>query len=237
LSAQDSIQLPRHIAVIMDGNGRWAKKRHLPRTAGHKAGAKSVRQLVENCARNQVEVLTLFAFSSENWERPIEEVETLMDLFLTHLDKEKELFIHNQIQVRIIGEKTRFSSELQAKIQQVEELTATHTGLKLVIAASYGGQWDITQATRQIAEQVANGQLAVADITAAMVGQYICLSDLPAPDLLIRTSGESRISNFMLWQLAYTELYFTDILWPDFSSDDFQAALAFYQQRQRRFGK
>ena len=230
-------QHPRHIAGIMDGNGRWAKKRYLPRTAGHKAGAKSVRQLVENCVRHHIEVLTLFAFSSENWARPTEEVEALMELFLNHLDKEKKLFLDNQIQVRIIGDKTRFSSELQTKIQQTEDLTATCTGLKLVIAASYSGQWDITQAAQQVTQDVLDGKLVATEITPAVLGRYMCLSDLPSPDLLIRTSAEIRISNFMLWQLAYTELYFTDILWPDFGTDDFEAALRFYQQRQRRFGK
>lgn len=231
-------QVPQHIAVVMDGNGRWATKRLLPRTAGHKAGAKAVRKLVENCvATSGIKVLTLFAFSSENWGRPDEEVNTLMKLFLTHLDKERELFIKHNIQLRIIGDKSRFSAELQDKIAQTEALTQMHTGLVLVIAASYGGQWDITQAAQQIARKVAEGSLTPDAITQELLGHYLCLADLPAPDLFIRTSGEYRISNFLLWQLAYTELYFTEVLWPDFGTDEFHAALQFFQQRQRRFGK
>jgi undecaprenyl diphosphate synthase len=233
----DTQNLPRHIAVIMDGNGRWAKKRFLPRTAGHKAGAKAVRNIIENCVAHKIAALTLFAFSSENWQRPDTEVETLMDLFLTHLKGELPLFQKHNIQLRVVGELSRFSSELQQQIAETAALTQDNTGLVLSIAASYGGCWDIVQAAKKISAQVKAGAVALDDITEDMFAQQLCLADLPAPDLFIRTGGEQRISNFMLWQLAYTELYFTDIYWPDFATENFTAAIQFYQERCRRFGK
>ncbi len=228
--------LPKHVAVIMDGNGRWAKKRFFPRNAGHRAGAKAVRELVENCVAIGISVLTLFAFSSENWLRPVEEVENLMGLFLSYLDNERDLFLDHHIRVRIIGDKSRLSKQLQEKISQTEALTATHQGMHLVIATSYGGRWDIIQATQQIAQKILEGELLPSEITEDKFTKHLCTSDLPEPDLFIRTSGEKRISNFLLWQLAYTELYFTDTLWPDFAKEHFYQALSFYQSRQRRFG-
>jgi undecaprenyl diphosphate synthase len=231
------MQLPKHIAVVMDGNGRWAKQRHLPRSMGHKAGTKTVRKLIENIVALQIPVLTLFAFGTENWQRPADEVESLMDLFFTHLEKEVPLFQEHNIQVRIIGDLTLFSEKLRDCILRTQNLTAAHTGLVLVIAASYSGRWDITQAAQQLALDVQEGRLTPKQIDVANFAAKLCLADLPEPDLFIRTSGERRISNFLLWQLAYTELYFTDILWPDFDKKELDAALEFFNGRQRRFGK
>lgn len=228
--------VPRHIAVIMDGNGRWAKSRFLPRTAGHRAGAESVKCIIEEALKHGVKVLTLFAFSSENWDRPKAEVDTLMGLFLDKLHQEMPTFKKYQIQVRVVGDLTSFSPELQTGIQETMNATASFNDLVLVIAASYGGRWDIIQATKSIVNQVVAGELTVDAITEDTFGQALSLSDLPEPDLLIRTSGEQRISNFLLWQLAYTEFYFTPVLWPDFSNEDFKKALEYYQSRQRRYG-
>jgi len=229
--------LPQHIAVIMDGNGRWAKRRLLPRTAGHKAGVKAAHQLIENCVREGIKVLTLFAFSSENWLRPEEEINTLMELFFTNLERQLPSFQEHNIQVRFIGDINKFSAKLRQRIDETEQQTASNTGLVLVIAASYGGRWDIIQATRCLAARVAQGELQIDDINETLFAQALSLADLPAPDLFIRTSGEQRISNFLLWQLAYAELYFSETFWPDFSSTHFQQALEFFQQRVRRFGK
>ncbi len=231
------VLLPKHIAVVMDGNGRWAKARFLPRTAGHKAGVKSVQKLIEQCVQHKIQALTLFAFSSENWERPSDEVQTLMDLFLTHLEKEVPTFQKHNIQFRLIGDRLRFSEELQARIDEAERLTKEHTGLTLVIAASYGGRWDITEAAKTLTRKVIAGELSLDNVDERTLGQYVCLADLPEPDLFIRTSGEQRMSNYLLWQLAYAELYFTEVLWPDFSEEHFDAAIKFFQQRERRFGK
>jgi undecaprenyl diphosphate synthase len=233
----DSPPLPRHVAIIMDGNGRWAKQRHLPRYAGHKVGVDSVRRVVRRCAEYGIEVLTLFAFSSENWQRPPKEVSVLMDLFHTALSREVGKLHKNNVRLRIIGAREALSAKLQAQIARAEQRTAANTGLVLVIAANYGGQWDITQAVRTLAAQVAQGELAAADINEARVRQALCLADLPPPDLFIRTGGEQRISNFLLWQLAYTELYFTPVLWPDFDDAAFDLALQDYSKRQRRFGR
>lgn len=229
--------LPRHIAVIMDGNGRWAKKRLLPRTAGHKAGVKAARKLLENCIKNDISVLTLFAFSSENWLRPKAEINELMELFFSNLQKELPSFQKHDIQVRFIGDLGQFSSQLQQRISTTQQQTINNKGLVLVIAVSYGGRWDIVQATKRLAQQVSDGQLQIDEIDENKFAQVISLADLPAPDLFIRTSGEQRISNFLLWQLAYAELYFTETFWPDFTDKHFQAALNFFQQRVRRFGK
>ena len=229
--------LPHHIAVIMDGNGRWAKKRFLPRTTGHKIGVKAARNLIENCVRNEISVLTLFAFSSENWSRPAAEVNELMELFFTHLEKELPTFQQHNIQVRFIGDVEKFSPQLQQRMKNAQQQTAMNTGLVLVIAASYGGRWDIVQAAQKLADKIANGKIEIEDINEANFGQLMSLADLPAPDLFIRPGGEQRISNFLLWQLAYAELYFTEIFWPDFGDKHFQEALDFYQQRIRRFGK
>lgn len=227
--------LPRHIAVVMDGNGRWANKRHLPRAAGHKAGVNATRKIVENCAENRIEALTIFAFSSENWNRPAAEVKNLMALFITTISAEVKKLHKKNVCVRFIGDRSKFSEKLQTSINASEQLTAGNTGLHLNIAANYGGRWDILNACKRISQEVQAKNLQALD--EETLGSYMCLSDLPAPDLFIRTGGEQRISNFLLWQLAYSELYFVDTLWPDFSDEEFNAALSWYAGRQRRFGK
>jgi undecaprenyl diphosphate synthase len=229
--------LPRHVAVVMDGNGRWANKRHLPRAAGHKAGVSATRKIVENCAKKGIEALTIFAFSSENWNRPKAEVSSLMSLFVTTITAEVKKLDKKNVRVRFIGDRARFSGKLQQSIQNSEELTRDNTGLQLNIAANYGGRWDIVNACRRLAEAVKEGAVAVDDIDEEMFDSSVCLSEMPAPDLFIRTGGEQRISNFLIWQLAYSELYFIDTLWPDFSGEDFEASLEWYASRQRRFGK
>ncbi len=228
---------PRHIAIIMDGNGRWAKKRFLPRYAGHRSGLEAMRKVIRHCRKLEIEVLTVFAFSSENWRRPTMEVNLLMDLFATALKKELAQLQKNDIRLRIIGERSAFSPKLQAQIADAEAQTIDNKGMQLVVAANYGGQWDIAQAAQQLAAQVQQGQLTLDDINTEQLASLINLADVPAPDLFIRTGGEKRISNFLLWQLAYTELYFTDTLWPDFDGDALQLAIDDYATRQRRFGK
>ncbi|MEP1213469.1 MAG: polyprenyl diphosphate synthase [Marinobacter sp.] len=228
---------PRHVAIIMDGNNRWAKARRLKGVAGHKAGVKAVRSVVETCARQGVEVLTLFAFSSENWRRPEDEVSALMRLFLFALEREVKKLHRNDIRLRIIGDRTAFSANLQEHMARAEELTRDNTGMTLVIAANYGGHWDITQASRKVAEKVRTGELAPSDITDDLIQQHLSIGDLPMPDLMIRTAGEQRISNFMLWHLAYTELYFSPVYWPDFREQEMGLALEAYAGRKRRFGQ
>jgi undecaprenyl diphosphate synthase len=228
---------PRHVAIIMDGNNRWAKAHRLKGVAGHKAGVDAVRAVVETCAREGVEVLTLFAFSSENWRRPADEVTALMRLFLFALEREVRKLHRNNIRLRIIGDRLAFSQVLQEHMQKAEELTANNTRMTLVIAANYGGHWDIAQATRQLAVQVRAGQLEPSDITDDLIQKHLNIGDLPMPDIMIRTAGEQRISNFMLWHLAYTELYFSPVFWPDFKEDEMLKALAAYAGRQRRFGQ
>jgi undecaprenyl diphosphate synthase len=230
-------RLPRHVAIIMDGNGRWAKKRLLPRIAGHRTGLESVRQVVQACGEHGIEVLTLFAFSSENWRRPPTEVSLLMELFLSALKKEVSRLHKNQVRLRVIGQREAFPEKLQEAIRAAEAQTAQNTGLILAIAANYGGQWDIAQAARRLAEQVQRGELQPQDISPECLGAELCLADLPPPDLFIRTGGEQRVSNFLLWQLAYAEMYFTDTLWPDFDRKAFVDALASFGTRQRRFGR
>ena len=230
-------RVPRHVAIIMDGNGRWAEGRHLPRFAGHKAGVDAVKGVVEVCGEKGVEVLTLFAFSSENWRRPKEEVGLLMGLFMTALEQQARRLHKNNVRLRMIGDRGAFSARLQAKMLEVEELTRGNTGLTLVVAANYGGRWDIVQAARRIASWAKAGELGVADISADVFESALSVHDLPEPDLFIRTGGEQRISNFLLWQLAYTELYFTDTLWPDFDRLAFENALVSFARRQRRFGR
>lgn len=235
--SEEFANLPRHVAIIMDGNGRWAKKRFLPRYAGHPAGVESVRQAVQLCADLGIEVLTLFAFSSENWQRPAQEVNLLMDLFLKVLDQETDKLHRRNVRLKVIGDRRAFSPKLQDYIAHTETLTKDNSGLQLIIAANYGGRWDIVQATQQLADQVQKGLLNPQDITAEHLNQYTSLAGIPDPDLFIRTGGEQRISNFLLWQLAYTEFYFTDILWPDFKRDAFKEALRSFSARQRRFGR
>ncbi|PAU52764.1 di-trans,poly-cis-decaprenylcistransferase [Pseudomonas sp. PIC25] len=229
--------VPRHVAIIMDGNNRWAKKRLLPGVAGHKAGVDAVRAVIEVCAEAGVEVLTLFAFSSENWQRPADEVGALMELFLTALRREAKKLDENDIRLRIIGDRTRFHPELQAAMREAEALTAGHQRFILQIAANYGGQWDIVQASQRLAREVQAGHLQPEDITAELLQGCLVTGELPLPDLCIRTGGEHRISNFLLWQLAYAELYFSDLFWPDFKHDAMRKALADFATRQRRFGK
>ncbi|HRD66931.1 MAG TPA: isoprenyl transferase [Candidatus Competibacter sp.] len=229
-------RLPHHVVIVMDGNGRWAQQRSLPRTAGHREGAKTVRRIVQACSERGIEVLTLFAFSSENWRRPRREVEVLMNLFLTTLRSEIRRLDTANVRLRFIGNPSAFSPTLQDYIAKAQQRTAKNTGLTLVVAANYGGRWDIAQAARRLSEEIMAGQLQPRDVTPDILQRYVCLSDLPEPDLFIRTAGEQRISNFLLWQLAYTELYFTDRLWPDFDVDDLEAACAAFASRQRRFG-
>lgn len=233
----DKRSLPRHIAIIMDGNGRWAKRKTLPRYAGHREGVKSVRRIVESCKERGIEALTLFAFSSENWKRPKTEVGLLMDLFLHTLKKEITRLDRNDVRVRFIGDRSAFPEKLQQVMDSSEEKTQSNRTLTLVIAANYGGRWDITNAAKRLATQVAHGELSVDDIDADRLGRELCTADLPEPDLFIRTGGEERISNFVLWQLAYTELYFTDLLWPEFDDAALQEALDSYSGRQRGFGQ
>ncbi|WP_170252379.1 polyprenyl diphosphate synthase [Vogesella urethralis] len=223
--------VPRHIAIIMDGNGRWAKKRFLPRVAGHKRGLDAVRDTVKACSELGVEFLTLFAFSTENWRRPEEEVSFLMELFFVALEREVERLHRNNIRLKVVGARERFSPAILARIDAAESLTAGNTGLTLTIAADYGGRWDVLQAVNGL---LAKGvtQIAEADIAANLSTAYA-----PEPDLFIRTGGEQRISNFLLWQLAYSELYFTDLLWPDFGREALTAALDSFAARERRFGR
>ena len=227
---------PRHVAVIMDGNGRWAKSRALPRHAGHRAGVKAVRATVEGCARRGVEVLTLFAFSSENWKRPKEEVGRLMGLFLEALDREISALHKNKIRVRFIGDLDSLATPLRERIAAAQVRTAGNTRLTLMIAVAYGGQWDIARAARALAEKCIAGTLTTQQIDEAAIAQQLSLAGLPEPDLFIRTGGEQRVSNFLLWNLAYTELYFCDVLWPDFDERQLETALEFFATRQRRFG-
>lgn len=228
--------IPRHIAIVMDGNGRWAKARYLPRLMGHHKGVEATRKVIRACSRAGVECLTLFAFSSENWRRPADEVKGLMSLFMTALEREAAALQRHQVRMAFIGDRQAFSAELQAKIAQVEELTAACTGMRLLIAANYGGRWDIVQAARHLAVQVAEGQLTLQQLDEAVFDTRLSTGSMPAPDLFIRTGGEKRISNFLLWQLAYAELYFTDVLWPEFDENCLQQAFADYDRRQRRFG-
>jgi undecaprenyl diphosphate synthase len=231
------LKIPRHVAIIMDGNGRWARKRHMPRVAGHRVGLEAVRKTIKACVEQGVEVLTLFAFSSENWRRPEEEVGLLMKLFMTALDNEVKKLHKNGVRLRVIGDVAAFSPELQQRIQDAEALTAENTTLHLNIAANYGGRWDIAQAARELAELVKRGEIDSDDINEELLGSRMNLAELPEPDLFIRTGGEQRISNFLLWQLAYTEFYFTDLLWPSFDAEAFQQALDSFAGRQRRFGR
>jgi len=233
----DNTYAPRHIAIIMDGNGRWAKQRHQPRFMGHRAGVKAVENIVKHCAEIGVSVLSLFAFSSENWKRPTKEVSLLMELFALSLKQQAKRLHKNNIRLKIIGDISKFSASLQKQIQQAEQITQNNTGLTINIAANYGGHWDITQSVKQLAEKVKAGELDPADIDEESIAQGLTTAELPEPDLFIRTGGEQRVSNFMLWQLAYTEFYFTDTLWPDFTSEQLDTAITSFLQRERRFGK
>lgn len=229
--------IPRHIAIVMDGNGRWAKQKHRPRFMGHKKGVEAVREIVKTCSLLKVECLSLFAFSSENWKRPEEEIKNLMGLFMMALEREAKSLARNNVRLQIVGDLSHFSEKLQDKIKQVEELTKDSTGLRLIVAANYGGRWDIAQSIRIIARKVEAGELKCDAINEENISSHITTQGLPDPDLFIRTGGEKRISNFLLWQMAYTELYFTDVLWPDFGKTELEKAITDYSSRQRRFGK
>ena len=229
-------KLPRHVAIIMDGNGRWAKAQGVPRAAGHRAGLKPTRMAIQECARRGIEALTLFAFSSENWNRPADEVSSLMNLFVDSLDREIDELHASRVRVRFIGDRRQLSVRLQARIAAAEQRTGGNDGLKLQIAMSYGGRWDIVQAAQELARQCSSGSIRAADIDEARFAAQLQLADEPEADLMIRTGGEQRISNFLLWHAAYAELYFTPVLWPEFEVAELEAALAFFASRERRFG-
>jgi undecaprenyl diphosphate synthase len=230
------LSLPHHIAIVMDGNGRWAAARGEPRPVGHRAGIEPVRKVIRECARLNIEALTLFAFSSENWRRPETEVAAIMGLFMEALDREVAELHANRVRVRIIGNRQRLSVRLQQRIAEAEALTADNDGLKLQVAVSYGGRWDVLEAAKRLAARAASGEIRAADIDEDVFSAELQLSDLPDPDLFIRTGGDHRVSNFLLWNIAYAELYFTDVLWPDFNEAEFQLALEDFAQRERRFG-
>jgi undecaprenyl diphosphate synthase len=231
------VDSPQHVAIIMDGNGRWARSRGMPRPAGHRASLKVVRKVVEECVKRDVLHLTLFAFSSENWRRPADEVGMLMNLFLDALEREVADLHRNKVRLRFIGDRDLLGTELARRMRNAEQLTEDNTGLRLIVAMAYGGRWDIAQACRSLAAEAAAGTLAPAAIDEARIAERLALAGIPDPDLLIRTGGERRISNFLLWNLAYTELYFCDELWPEFSVANLDAAFESFRQRERRFGK
>lgn len=228
--------IPKHVAVIMDGNGRWARKRAMPRHMGHRSGVTAVRKVVEVAAKRGVGYLTLFAFSSENWKRPRDEVSKLMGLFVEALQREVNDLHRNNVRLEFIGARAQLAAKLRDMIASAERQTANNTGLRLLVAVAYGGRWDVVQATQALAQQVAAGELQAGDIDDAAIASKLALAGIPDPDLLIRTGGEQRISNFLLWNLAYAELWFCDTLWPDFDEQQFDRALEFYAQRERRYG-
>ncbi len=230
------LKMPKHIAIIMDGNGRWAQNRFMPRTVGHRAGVKSVRNAVEYCVNKNVEVLTLFAFSSENWRRPAAEVDLLMGLFMSSLQREINRLDKRNVCLRFIGDKTAFNDKLQQKMLEAELQTQSNSALTLVIAVNYGGRWDLCQATQKVIDKISIGTLEKQEITEQLINDHLSTAGLPEPDLFVRTGGEQRISNFMLWQLAYTEMYFTSTLWPDFDQSALEEAVKSFKGRQRRFG-
>ncbi len=228
--------VPRHVAIILDGNGRWAKKRMLPRNAGHAAGSKNVEKICEAAWNMGIEYVTMYAFSTENWSRPQEEVDALMKLLHNYLKDCLKTSKKNNMQVRVIGDITRLEPDLQAKIRELEEVSAANTGLHFQVALNYGSRDEIKRAVRAMAEDVKAGKLAPQEIEEHTIADYLDTKGIPDPDLMIRTSGEQRLSNYLLWQLAYAEFYFTDVLWPDFNKKELEKAVAFYQSRDRRFG-
>lgn len=236
-SLDEDKKIPAHIAIIMDGNGRWAQAQGKGRVAGHKAGVDSVRAVVKCARKTGVQALTLFAFSSENWQRPEKEVSVLMDLFMYVLTREVKRLHKQNICFQVIGDISRFSDKLQKSIKKSEDLTASNNGMVLSIAANYGGRWDIANAAKMLANQVQNNEISLDDIDEKSLHSHTCLANLPALDLLIRTGGDYRISNFLLWQAAYAEFYFTDVLWPDFNGEQFEKAINVFDQRERRYGK
>lgn len=234
--AESLERIPRHVAIIMDGNNRWAKARGLPGVAGHRAGVEAIRGVMRTCRKHGVEVLTLFAFSSENWNRPSAEVAALMQLFSLYLNNEVKKLHEDNVRLRFIGERSRLSAALQKRMTEAEQFTAGNTASQLVIAVDYGGQWDIVNAARILARRVERGELRADAINAELFDEATALAGLPKPDLLIRTAGEQRISNFLLWQVAYSEMYFTETYWPDFDEFEMVRALQAFDQRERRFG-
>ena len=235
MPTQVSSSLPQHIAIIMDGNGRWAQKRHMPRTVGHAKGAAGVKALVEYCAKQGIKCLTLFAFSTENWSRPADEVSTLMGLFVQYLEKEMAALAAAGVRLKVIGHVDGFAPELQTRIRAAEAATQHNQAITLCVAANYGGQWDVVQAVKNW--QAANPTLNASHLTQDQLAQHLSTAGMPEVDLLIRTGGEQRISNFLLWQAAYAELYFTEALWPEFDEAELSKALHWYATRERRFGK
>jgi len=228
---------PQHIAIVMDGNGRWANKRGLPRAAGHKAGIQALRKIVEYCVAESVLALTVYAFSSENWRRPRQEVGLLMELFITALNEQVDDLHQHQVNIQFIGDLSRFPRKLQDSIESAAKLTGGNSGLNLRIAANYGGRWDITRAFKVLHTRISQDEMGIDDVNEAMIQSALALADLPEPDLFIRTGGDQRISNYLLWQLAYTEMYFTDVFWPDFSPEKLAEACHWFAGRQRRFGR
>lgn len=237
MDIDSKIVKPCHIAIIMDGNGRWAKNKKLPRVAGHRAGVKTLRKLIEYAVKIELNTLTAYAFSRENWQRPESEVDLLMELFMSALQSEVKDLHENNVCLKFIGDKEAFSDKLQKTITESEQLTAKNNGLSLNIAANYSGHWDIIQATKSITEDIVANNLKSSDVNESLISSRLCLAGSKDPDLFIRTGGEQRISNYFLWQLAYTELYFTDTLWPDFSPAELEKALEWFASRERRFGK
>lgn len=231
----DKDRIPAHVAIIMDGNGRWAQAKGLPRSAGHVEGVATVKRITEEATRLGVQYLTLYTFSTENWNRPVEEIEALMNLVLTNL--EEEIFMQNNVRFRMIGEMERLPKSVQKRLDECIVRTSTNTGMTMVIALSYSSRWEITRAMRNIAKEVQTGQMDAKDVTEEMISSRLATDFMPDPDLLIRTGGELRISNYLLWQCAYSEFYFTDQYWPDFNEEAFRLAICDYQQRQRRYGK
>ena len=230
-------KLPLHVAIIMDGNGRWARQRGLERIFGHQQGVVALREVIETAAELGIKFLTLYAFSTENWGRPDDEVNALMGIMVQSLNKETETLLKNNIRLRAIGDVNRLADDVRERLSETLKLTSECTGLNLLVALSYSSRWEITEAARKISEEIIGGKLNPADIKEEDFEKYLTTSGVPDPELMIRTSGELRISNFLLWQLAYAELYFTDILWPDFGKDDFYRAIIDFQKRERRFGK
>jgi len=231
-----AVNLPKHLAIIMDGNGRWAQRRGRPRSFGHRAGRNALKATVRRCAELEIPWLTVFAFSSENWNRPQAEVRLLMDLLRRALSQEVSELHDNQIRIRFIGDLSAFSPEMRHLMAEAESLTAANTRMVLNVAVNYGGRWDLVQAVKQLSREVSSGLVEISDIDDFRLQNYLSMADIPAPDLLIRTGGEKRLSNFMLWELAYTELIFTDTLWPAFDAGDLDRAIAEFQNRERRFG-
>lgn len=227
--------IPQHIAIIMDGNGRWAKARGLNRSMGHQEGVETVKRITEACVKRGVEYVTLYTFSTENWNRPADEVAALMSLVLSAM--EEELFMKNNVKLRLIGDLTRVPDNVREAILKLQERTQVNTGMTMVIALSYSSRWEITDTVQRLAQKVKNGELAPEDITEECISSHLATNFMPDPDLLIRTGGECRLSNYLLWQCAYTEFYFCDTYWPDFSADDLDLAIAYFNRKERRFGK